>query len=411
MDKISILPLELSLIILSRLSLKSLLAFGATSRKNHERHILCVRRLRLAVFQKRIHSVVSFLQSGWADPDQISESGDVKSSDTQPSIHTVNIIQPRLPFTLTGSSSLDEKYDSKYSLNHQRCSRPNLLMGQMVRNQNEIFAQFVNRYGRSLAELEFMAYDLDARGAQALGLNCQDSLRHLALRFEHPHIRDGFTKPAMWFRPAPGSTAWNALIGIGPQYKPRGKIAGLESLTMERAGITPWQLSMLVRNNPNLKTLKLRTCSGAQPEFLDWLGGIDEGSDSENESMRDDSEHAPGAHLEVLWLENCQQIMHRTVEKFDKLPDEICDFGLEWVRGLTNLKVVSFLYTSLYSAYDISPSLSAIVRVYRLSMSTERTGLSGVFRKLFYRTLPRSQTLFWRLIQCSVESEQRAWYG
>ncbi|ODM15267.1 hypothetical protein SI65_09208 [Aspergillus cristatus] len=364
MDKISILPLELSLIILSHLPLKSLLVFGATSRKNYERHILCVRRLRLAVFQKRIHSVVSFLQAGWANPDQISESGDVKSSDTQPSMHIVNIIQPRLPFTSTGSSSLDEKYDAKHSLKVlQRCSRPNLLMGQMVRNQNEVFAQFVNRYGRSLTELEFMAYDLDTQGAQALGLNCQDSLRHLALRFEHPHIRDGFTKPAMWFKPAPGSTAWNTLIEIGPQYKPRGKITGLETLTMERAGITPWQLSMLVRNNPNLKTLKLRTCSGAQPEFLDWLGGIDEGSDSEGESMRDDCELAPGAQLEVLWLENCQQVLDRTVEKFDKLPDEICDFGLEWVRGLTNLKSLSFSECACLSPEHVDRANKTIWRI------------------------------------------------
>lgn len=406
MDKISTLPLELILIILSRLPLKFLLAFGATSRNNYERHIPCVRHLRLAVFQKRIHSVVSFLQAGWAAPDEISESGDVKSTETQPSMHTVNIIQPRLPFASTSSSSLHEKHGAKDSLKIlQRCSRPNLLMGQMVRNQNEVFAQFVNRYGSSLAELEFMAYDLDAQGARALGQNCQDSLRHLALHFEHPHIRDGFTKPAMWFQPALGSTAWNALIGIGPQYKPRGKITGLETIVMERAGIAPWQLSMLVRNNPNLKTLKLRTCSGAQPEFLDWLGGIDEGLDSE--SMHDDSEHAPGSQLEVLWLENCQQILDRTVEKFDKLPDEICDIGLEWVRGLTSLKVgCSFAYTYLRSSLTIySPSLLANARVYRPSMLTERTSLSGVFRRLFCRILLRSQILFWRSIQCFVVSE------
>lgn len=406
MDKISTLPLEIIFIILSRLPLKSLLAFGATSHNNYERHIPCVRYLRLAVFQKRIHSVVSFLQAGWAAPDEISESGDVKSTETQPSMHTVNIIQPHLPFASKGSSSLHEKHDAKDSLKIlQRCSRSNLLMGQMVRSQNEVFAQFVNRYGSSLAELEFMAYDLDAQGAQALGQNCQDSLRHLALRFEHPHIRDGFTKPTMWFQPAPGSTAWNALIGIGPQYNPRGKITGLETIIMERAGITPWQLSMLVRNNPNLKTLKLRTCSGAQPEFLDWLGGIDEGSDSE--SMSGDCEIAPGAQLEVLWLENCQRVLDRTVEKFDKLPDEICDTGLEWVRGLTSLKVGCFLtYTYLQPSLTIySPSLLANARAYRPSMLIERTSLSGVFRRLFCRILLRSQILSWRSTRCFIDSE------
>lgn len=395
MDKISTLPLELILIILVRLPLKSLLAFGTTSHKNYERHILCVRRLRLAVFQKRIHSMISFLQAGWATPDQINRFGVVVNS--APSIYTINIIQSRLPFASTDYPS---KYDIKNSLKQlQRCHRTSILMNQMVRNQNKVFAQFINRYGKSLAELEFMAYDLDIQSAQALGQNCQESLRHLALRFEHPHIRDGFTRPTMWFQPAPGSTAWNALIGIGPQPNNRGmKITGLKSLIMERAGITPWQLMMLVRNNPNLTTLKLRTCSGAQPEFLDWLGGIDEGSDSE--CVRGDCELAPGAQLEVLWLENCQQVLDRTVEDHDKPPDEICDFGLEWVRGLTSLKVFFLPNANALSLANVySPSPLANARVYRPIMSTERTRPSGVFQRSYCHILLQRITRLWTSIR------------
>lgn len=334
MDRISTLPVEIILSILSDLPLQSLLAFGETSRRNFECHILSLRRLRIAIFQKRLHAFVSFLQAGWATPDKVSLAGTIANGEID-SPHAITIIQPRLPYdarraTSTNKQDVRRHHPVPVSGAHHGHGHVGTLLRQMIRTQNEIFARFVNRYGRSLAELEFMAYDLDATGAQALGQHCQRSLRHLALRFEHSHIRDGFTKPTMWLQPAPGSAAWNALIGIGPQRKHgEMRFTGLETLVLERAGITPWQLTMLVRNNPNLRMLKMRTCSGAQPEFLNWLGGI------ESDSIG----LAPGARLETLWLENCQQVMDRTVDDLDKLPDELCDFGLEWVRGLSNLKV------------------------------------------------------------------------
>ena len=336
MDRLSSLPLEIILIILSHLPLKSLLAYGETSRNNYENHITSMRSLRIAIFQKRIHSMVSYLQAGSATPEQTRTSGDMNNGGARLP-YTITIIQPQLPFDTKFASLNKQFHSSELRAASPLGHYPNVLLRRMIQIQNELFACFVKRYGRSLLDLEFMAYDLDAVGAQTLGRHCK-SLRKLALLFEHPHIRDGFTKPTTWLKPALGSTAWNSLIGVGPSDKHRAmKITGLETLVLERAGITPWQLMMLVRNNPNLTTLKLRTCSGVQPEFLEWLGGTER--ESGERGPGSDGEEAPGARLKVLWLENSQHILERTVENFDKLPDEICDFGLEWVRGLSNLKV------------------------------------------------------------------------
>jgi hypothetical protein len=192
----------------------------------------------------------------------------------------------------------------------------------------------------SLVELEFMAYDLNIQGATALASHCH-KLRHLGLRFEHPHIWDGMLSRSFWMQPAPGSTAWNALIGVGELGKHIG-LKGLESLVLERAGITPWQLRMLVKRNPKLRDLRLRTCSAVQPEFLNWLGGTD--ADSEGDRL-EDGDTAPGALLEVLQLENCDGVYSERLDfNLDHSSNDarISEDGLQWVRGLKGLKVSPF---------------------------------------------------------------------
>ncbi|PWY73901.1 F-box domain protein [Aspergillus sclerotioniger CBS 115572] len=337
-DKISLLPLELILHILSYLPFESLLAFGETSRANYESHTLCLSCLRLGVFEKRIHSVISLLQAGWTTPDQMAQ---IARLDKRENDYTISIVQPainRLVSDAAGKPLLkirDSKRQGPVLLEKSRT------MEQMIREQNKIFAQVVTRYGRGLRKLEFMAYDLDSEGAMALAAGCQNILHHLALRFEHPHIREGPIRPSTWQNPAPGSTAWNFLIGIG-RYQQLG-LCGLQTLILERTGITPWQLTMLVKKNPKLTVLKLRTCRGAHPEFLNWLGGIAQDPD---EPATEGNALAPGRKLKVLWLENCHEVLAHPVEDYEKLPGRHCDFGLEWVRGLTSLQSLSFCESS-----------------------------------------------------------------
>ncbi|GIC94240.1 uncharacterized protein Aud_010738 [Aspergillus udagawae] len=327
-DKISFLPLEVLLSILAYLPFESLLAFGETSRTNFKSHALCLRRLRVGVFEKRVHSMISLLQAGWATPDQLSSSHE---SDGSRSDYTISVIQPGA----YAKQGLDGKPHAKCKLQRKRDIRPQDAQEQTIQAQNKVLARLMNRYGPSLVKLEFMAYDLDLDGAKALGTRCRHALRYLALRFEHPHIRDGPMRPTAWYYPAPGSTAWNLLAGIG-NPKDIG-ITGLETLILERSGITPWQLAMLVGKNPRLRVLKLRTCRGAQPEFLDWLGGVQKDKD---DAAIEGQRLAPGAKLEVLWLENCHRLLSHPIDeqKGKQFPDSSCDEGFEWVRNLSNLQ-------------------------------------------------------------------------
>lgn len=341
-DKLSTLPTELVLIILSHLPLRSLLAFGATCRLNYERHVLSVKSLRLAVFQRRLYSIISFIQAGWVLP------GDMLTLDEGPEGADVDCI---VSIILPRTSHVSE--DSlTYPLEGKEWRIRQLMAGQerprslaeMVRIQNSVFSKVLSRYGGSLCHLELMAYDLNMEGAAALGMNCGASLRHLALRFEHPHVRDGITRPEVWFGPPPASTAWNALGGIGT-CKQFGNVTRLKTLVLERAGITPWQLLRLVKRNPEITTLKLRTCNGAQPEFLYWLGGLAGAGDGEEDGSPEEESnqdiHAPGARLKVLWLENCTQILSNPSGILDNRDEsaDTCDRGLEWVRGLKSLEV------------------------------------------------------------------------
>ncbi|KAL2852466.1 hypothetical protein BJY01DRAFT_244462 [Aspergillus pseudoustus] len=330
-DCIRTLPPEIVLQILSYLSFEDLLAFGATCHSNYEYHIVSLKRLRLGIFEKRVHSVISLLQAGWANPDQFVRLWG--NGEEEPS-YTISVVHPQ---SRTFKRESKREYTNDPRRRASMHDRPRT-QEQMVRLQNQIFSRALRKYGPSLRYLEFMAYDLNLDGAAALGSKCQHTLRHLALRFEHPHIRDGLMRPTTWHQPAPASEAWNSLIGIGSRCKSSG-LQNLETLILERAGITPWQLMMLVKRNPGLRTLKLRTCRGARPEFLFWLGGIKNEFD---ESDRRAGEPVPGAKLEVFWLEHCHKILENPIGEGESPADEECDAGFEWVRGLKSLQSLSF---------------------------------------------------------------------
>lgn len=340
-DRFNSLPLEIIIHILSFLPYKSLLAFGETCRFNYESHIMSLRYLRLGVFEKRAHSTIACLHAGWAAPGQLAgyfdEDDDEGNDDGNGSEYTVAVIHPRFKRVRQDTSNRDDTGpgDSTRRIAASRGKTRSRTQEEMIRAQNKIFSLIVNRYGSSLIKLEFMAYGLDARGAKTLGKKCRRSLRHLALRFEHRHVRDGEMNPSLWLQPAPSSSVWDLLTGEGSR-KDTG-ISGLESLVLERSGVSSSQLTTLVKNNPRLRTLKLRTCRGAHPEFLNWLGGTHKDSVESGPGSHDDL--APGKKLTVLWLENCHELLTKPINQAVELPDETCDLGLEWVKGLTSLKV------------------------------------------------------------------------
>lgn len=331
-DGFAWLPLELILMILSYLSTPSLVSFGATSKRNFYYHVICVRKLHLAVFSKALDAEAAFIMSGLSDkPEDIDE---------QRQTNQIKIILPEgytevdpmlLPHEELEQLLNTEQVTSEYI--ERGVFYDKLSIAQTIRTQNEKLVQMVRRYGSSLIELEFLATTLNDEGAMALGARCGAKLRHLGLRFHYIHPR--FNIPlSYWPALAPASPAWNFLIGIGPAAKGLG-MDNLQSLVLERAGITTWQLQMLIKRNRNLEVLKLRACAAANMEFVRWLGGIDI-PDDEGGPSRQDGEAAPGATLKVLWIENCQEVT-RDVDFLEKC--ERIDAGLEWVRGLVGLRV------------------------------------------------------------------------
>jgi hypothetical protein len=335
-DWLAQLPLEIISMILSRLSIYSLVSFGATSRNNFRHHILGVKRLHLAVFNRPLDAHIAFVDRGL--------SNNSNKSDDLSQVHQIRVVLPRssTQFDLPPRAYFEKflgtkRGKQKYaSLMSDKEFGDLLSVEQTIRAQNEKFAQMVCRYGATLMELEFLAHDLSNEGAMALSASCGSKLRHLGLRFQHPHVRDRFlTSGHYWANPAPASSSWNYLIGIGPRAKEIG-MSNLESLVLERAGITPWQLRMLIKRNRTLEVLKLRTCAAVKPEFVNWLGGMDI-PDYEGEIPRQEGEPVPGASLKILWLENCSGIYSKSTKCHGKNQD--IDSGLEWVRGLVGLQV------------------------------------------------------------------------
>lgn len=332
-NKLRNLPPEVVLLILSHLPIHSLLSFGATSRINHAYHAMSLTQLHLAVFPKRMQALIAFLDCDPSFPTQAVMRPPGCTIIPRPP-HYVSVALPkdtngnqRKHRSRKGSSG---ERDGSSEENRPRTAR------QTIRAQNSVFSNILNRYGSSLDRLEFLAYDLDEHAAQALGSNCRRKLRHLALRFEHSHVRDHMLSRDFWRKPNPGSTAWNSLIGIGGKEK--CGLRGLESLILERAGITPWQLRQLVKRNRNLRELKLKNCSGVQPEFLHWLGAVGKRSKLSNYGENIYVEN--GSMLEVLWVENCDGASSNgaSVEEIGGTVQTNAG-ELEWVGGLRSLKV------------------------------------------------------------------------
>lgn len=349
-DQFERLPVEIIFMILTYVPFPALLSFGATSKSNYIFHTQCMGKLHLAVFHKQLHATVAFLGNCMQHSPESAKAQSISES------HRIRINLPlgtrytspdvcQMPLRINSQYSVATKFPVSKRTSRKCCRLVSsdderfvhsIPTERTIRAQNKAFAEIVNRYGHSLDEVEFLAHDINEEGATAIGTNCGTKLRYLALRFEHPFVKDTSLHYKYWTAPAHGSPSWNSLIGIGP-VKRGMDLINLESLILERAGITPWQLRMLVKRNQRLKVLKLRTCAAAQPEFVNWLGGI---SNPEGEKKEDDEENkVPGASLTVLWVENSDGI--RTTKSTSNTLGHDIDTGLEWICNLKSLEVSS----------------------------------------------------------------------
>ena len=232
MAQVNLLPPEILHEVLEYLPICSLFAFGQTSRTNHAIASTAFSRLRLGIFPSRINGLISLLET----------------DETQPSTHSVQMV---------------------LSKNDGRSKE------MVVRKQNMILSSIIIRHGETLRDLEIAIWDLNQSAAELIGQ--LRNLRHLSIRLDHPHTRFSGLDRSFW-KTAPASTVWNALsrprniskksLGTGKRQK---GLARLQSLTLERAGITDYQIQCILEDNPNISELRLQKCMGLTEDFFEFL--------------------------------------------------------------------------------------------------------------------------------------------
>lgn len=96
--------------------------------------------------------------------------------------------------------------------------------------------------------------------------------------------------------------------------------------------------------------------------FLNWLGGVEK---DQNGAVIKRQRLAPGATLEVLWLENCHDLLSPPIDeqKVKQLPARPSDEGFEWVRNLSNLQSLSFRECACISSEYVDRANKAIWKI------------------------------------------------
>ena len=141
--------------------------------------------------------------------------------------------------------------------------------------QNLKVQEVLRKYQPALRDLEVAMWDLHETTASMLAQ--LRNLKHLSVRLDHPHTRHPAIKQGFW-QESPGSTVWNSLANRAGKNRALGR---LQTLNLERAGITDYQLRELLKSNPNLKELRLRKCFNLTKETFKFLANSKAGQNLE----------------------------------------------------------------------------------------------------------------------------------
>lgn len=288
------LPPELQAEVLSYLPPSNLLAFGATSRDHHRLAASNFRTLGLGVFHSRIASLVSYSLEPPEPPPCYSQSPKRQRTAAWPrdAHNDRRIYNP----PACSSSILSHRQDIILPKNMTQTR------DSVLRAQSSITSTVISRYSASLRTLELYVWELSEPTALAIA-SCT-RLKHLSIKMDHVGTRHRGLASGTWDF-AHGSSVWNLLtgalsatstigspeMGIGrPGMNARTKSAPtvpklrsmngvstglgltkLESLRLERSGITDFQLQTTLSQNPRLKHLYLRKCTGLTPHIFRWM--------------------------------------------------------------------------------------------------------------------------------------------
>lgn len=260
MPTLAALPPEIIREVVSYLPISSLHAFGLTSKINHAIQCCSVTTLRLGVFPSRLAGMISLMEAA-ADYSFIRS------------------VQMVLSKSQARSKDM------------------------IIRNQNFAVQKVVNKHRHTLRELEIALWDLQK--SSAISVAGLKNLRRLSIRLDHPHTRHSDVDRHFWDS-SPSSTIWNGFCSKLSEMKALGR---LQSLNLERAGITDFQLQQILESNPLIKDLRLRKCLVLTRETFEYL--------ARNEI---------GKRLEIL---------HFTCHGEDAIDDDILDY----IGDLIHLKV------------------------------------------------------------------------
>lgn len=125
----------------------------------------------------------------------------------------------------------------------------------------------------------------------------------MSIRLDHPHTRYSGIDAQFW-NSSPHSKIWNILASKQGETTALGS---LQSLNLERAGITDYQLAKILESNSSLTEVRLRKCFNLT-----------------NKSFKMLADSKIGGLIETL------HVTHN---------DEIDETALEYIGRLPNLKV------------------------------------------------------------------------
>ncbi|KAJ9640879.1 hypothetical protein H2204_003168 [Knufia peltigerae] len=295
----SSLPSEILHQILNHLTIASILRFGRTSKKHHSASALALQELELAVLPKRVHGVLAFLHS--ADVNDPSYASGFEGQDSL----------GRNQIIITSHIPIPVMRRNRHEI---RGPTPAQYREELIQLQNALaYSALVSSALVNLQSLTLHMYDLVSAPLTDLLATRFLKLRHLHLNFKHHYLHDtclpaGYWEYSVLLR---GHPAWNALAGLGQRHESKLKLHKLESLSLERAGITDAQLKKWIVQNPGLRDLKLVNCLGANSLFVQWLG----------EYYSDDADRSPRptTKLKHLAIEECSYLSFGTAEAYSWL--------------------------------------------------------------------------------------------
>lgn len=272
---ITLLPPEIIGSILSYLNIHSLLSFGATSKHNQISAQHALTTLDLAVLPRQVHCNLALASQYCRD----NVPGDI-----DPPLFGI-AKTTNIPICL-----------SKEGQN------PTIIRQIQVEAQNQIATDILSKDSvQHLQSLSLHTYEIQSEQLTAVLGRKLPKLRNLELNFSHQYIHNLGTSSSYWRNPPEGTPCWNSMVGLGIENQRELTLRNLQSLKIDRAGLTSAQLKKLVDSNPGLRLLDLKNVTGVDLEFLNWL----------SRQCQDGR-----SRIQLLRLESCPQLVMQSREDF-----------------------------------------------------------------------------------------------